>query len=522
MNPSSEPKSLEIDQPFEKPLSISHLFRVLQHYSGVILASLAIAWLLFLALAVAAFLITPSQKVTSVQFRLDFEGASEGRYPNKLKFSPSEIVATPILLHVYNANQLKQYLPFDMFARSVVVLESNLEYEILSNQYRARLSDARLSAIDRDRLEKEFQQKLSSISKHGYAIEYVQAFGRRPPEVAIRKALTDILNRWAWVAVNDQHVLAVDATVLSPHIVDDPAIRSGNIVAGVQILRSRVWRVLQNVHELKALPGASMTRTADQISLDEVAIRLEELVRFRLEPLVASIRPSDLENPAGTLQFLRNQLAYDERMLQAAINRAEAVRQTLAVYSQEQQSRTASSETPPPTPASTTGETVMPQLSDTFLDRLVSLTANAGDRGYRQKLTDDYNRALSLIGPLQEAVAYDRQILAQIQAGGGSGTRDAQAARAELAAVQNELRGLVAKTNELYTLISQNLYPTSQLLTMTAPPVTRTARAISIMRLALYGALVLIVTLLLAVVGVLLHNRMREEESGEPLSPSTD
>ena len=62
-------------------------------------------------------------------------------------------------------------------------------------------------------------------------------------------------------------------------------------------------------------------------------------MRFRLEPLVGVARASGMSpNPSVTIHFLENQLAYDERLLQAAQTAANAARDSLALYSSQQSS----------------------------------------------------------------------------------------------------------------------------------------------------------------------------------------
>jgi hypothetical protein len=513
MNPPSvpQPHAYEYSEAEERPVTVAHIFRVLHKYLPVIVLSMISVAILYLIVATAIYLLAPSARTTFVTFRLDFEGASEGMFPNDLKFAPTDIVATPILLHVYQANQLDRFMTFDRFAKSVSVLESNPEYEKLSTRYRARLADPKLSTVDRERIEKEYDLALASISKHGYALHYIQDKGKRPPETVVRKALIDILNRWADVAVNQQHVLSIDARRLSPAFADDPAFDQGNVVIAIQILRSRIWQVRSTILALERLPGSQLAVTREGVSLEEVALRLEELVRFRLEALAATLGPGAIGDTGTTLQLLQNQLAYDERALKSAQGRAEAIRQTLAIYSREEQGTTVSKSTPAPTTTEGGSETVMPQLSDTFLDRLVGLVGQAQDLKFRQGLTDDFHNALRNVIPLQEAVAYDRELIAQVQSPGGR-TRDQQSARAELVSIRAELRVLIKTLNDLHAIISRTLYPTSQLLTVTAPPVTRVERSLSMTKLGVFGILTLLVGLAATVVAVLLHDRMREEE----------
>src|SRR5258706_9530477 len=134
---------------------------------------------------------------------------------------------------------------------------------------------------------------------------------------------------------------------------------------------------------MRLMPGADLVRTSDHLSLDEIQFRLDEIVRFRLEPLVGLIRNSGLmANPALTIRFLENQLAYDQRLLQARQNEADMIRQALAVYTEQRIEPTlpgteasGGQAKVPGAPRGGNGETVMPQLSETFLDRLLLLTS---------------------------------------------------------------------------------------------------------------------------------------------------
>src|SRR4051794_34857392 len=108
----------------EPPVSVSHFFKVLGAYLPIILLSLAAVAVGYLIVALAIYIQTPSQRVTTMTFRLEFEGAERGEYPNGTKFSSAEIISTPVLLKTFNRNGLSQFTTFSKFARSVFVLES--------------------------------------------------------------------------------------------------------------------------------------------------------------------------------------------------------------------------------------------------------------------------------------------------------------------------------------------------------------------------------------------------------------
>ena len=90
-------------------MSISHLVHTLNAYAPAILLSAAAVTVLYIIIAVAIYVLSPTQRITSQKFRLDFEGASDARYPNGIKFSSSDITSTPILLQVFKDDHLDRF-----------------------------------------------------------------------------------------------------------------------------------------------------------------------------------------------------------------------------------------------------------------------------------------------------------------------------------------------------------------------------------------------------------------------------
>ncbi|MDQ6799754.1 MAG: hypothetical protein M3041_02850, partial [Acidobacteriota bacterium] len=379
----------------------------------MILLAISAIMLAYLIIAILLFLFSPSARVTAQPFRLDFEGAGKGEYPNKTKFNIADIVNGPILTRVWNDNRLGTYLTAGDFSRSVFVLESNRQFDQLAAEYQTRLADPKLSPVDRERLQKEFELKAQSIVKNEYAV-YMnrEQVGRAIPEPLARKVVLDVLNDWADFAVNEQHVIAYQVSVLSPEILKPSPLEEKDAVASIEILRSKANRVSSNLVKMQRLPGAMLARTAtDHLSLEEIRIRIDEILRFRLEPLLVTAvhSPSLVSDRAATLHFLESQLAYDQRQFEAAQYLADSVRESIAVYEQPAVTEPAPLKTAANKPAeqAKANEAVMPQLSDTFLDRLVTLTGRAADAQYRQNVIDEYRRAVADAIPLKLAVAYD-------------------------------------------------------------------------------------------------------------------
>lgn len=510
----------------QHPVSISHLVHTLRNYLPVIALGLACVMVAYVIIATAAYLLSPSQRMTSQSFRLDFRGAERGEYPNGMKFSTNEIISTPVLLKVWTQNNISRFLEFPEFSRSLVVLEANRAVDALTRDYQARLSDPKLTPIDRERIQREFELKLGGINKGHYALHYMRNIsGTDIPEELVRKVLNDVLTEWANHVASEQHVLDYRMSVLSPDVVSATPIDGTNPLINIDMLRARALRARENVYHMSGVPGAVVARTkGDNLSLSDIDIRLDELVRFRLEPLSHRVAAGRLDDRAETIRFLESQLAFDQRMLEAQRSIGEASRRALAMYlvSSEQaleMSLPTPGENGSATPKSS-AETVMPQLSDSFLERLMQLTASSVDNSYRQKLTDEYRLSALKGVPLQEAVAYHETVLRLARAGVTSDTISREMVDQQIVTTRNEVRGLVTKMNEIYRVLSSNLNASTELITRTGVPTTRVSRMISLRQLALYGVLTAFVALPLLILLCLIHNRVREEdEAAEVIRP---
>ena len=498
------------------PVSLSHLFHTVRSYLPIIAMAMAAIMVTYAVFALLSYLTAPRQRVTSRAFRLAFERAAAGEYPNGTKFSSAEIVATPVLLKVYQENDLARYVTFPQFAEAVFILESSEAYNALVLEYQARLADPRLSTIDRERIQKEYDLKRASLSKADLTINFLRTKAATDIPVSLAyKVLDDILVTWAAIAANEQHVLEYQISVLSPDFIRETELERKDPVIAIHVLRSKIIRAIENIELIRDLPSAELARTKkDRVSLADIKLRLEDMVRFRLEPLASSVRPTDT---ASAIHFLERQLAYDMRVLKAHRDAASSVREALAVY-EKTQPQPSSAMQPANGETTTAGgnsgnDSVV--LNEGFLDRLISLTSNSADVLFRQKLVDEYRKLQMKAIPLEFAVAYDTQILGELRSGGRGAAPAPEDAIQQINVTRSEVQALLVSVNEIYQLVSRHLNPSTHLYTPTAPPVTRTERSVSLARLALYGGIVFLLSLPVVIGLCLLHHRVRVEEYQE-------
>lgn len=122
----------------------------------------------------------------------------------------------------------------------------------------------------------------------------------------------------------------------------------------------------------------------------------------------------------------------------------------------------------------------MPQINDTFIDRLMQITSSASDHEFRQRLADRYRVAAEAIAPLEQAVDYDRSVLALVRGTSAGGGTSRGAVEQQIGATRQEVRQLVVQIHEIYKVLSANLNPSTEHMTATGAPTTRVDRTMSI------------------------------------------
>jgi hypothetical protein len=497
-------------EPESRKLTLEGVLAVIRKHGSHIQLTMIAFVLMYLLAAVAVMLLVPSVRSTNLKFRLEFRGAEEGMYPNGTKFSASEIVSVPILLRVYNANELGTYTTFERFKSSIFVMQSNDALDRLNWEYRSKLSDTKLTSVERAELEREFHEKRAALSQAEYSLVLsTKSRLRAIPSSMRSKVLSDVLSTWAETTLSDKGVSLYDISILSSGVFDRAQLTSYDYIIALDLVRSRIDRVISNVDELLSLPGAKVLRTGDgQRSLAELRVRLVDTLDFRLRPLLGMILANGIsKNPTASFEFLRTQIKFNELETAEATARVDAVRDALATYVERRQATSSTASTTP------TGN-VIPQIDESFLNRIVEMTGEANDLAYRQSLVDSLRAHAMLVVPLEAEARYYRTMLDSFQGTLRSATAD------ETALIENELNAIVsdavastADVNEIYATLSKDLNPSTILYSLTGPITKSVDRGISPVTLLLVGIFLLLLAFPAVVAGFVIHEMVASEET---------
>lgn len=508
------PQSMEEDE--RDTIRLMPLVDTVWEYRWVIGIGLTIVLGILVVGALLLQPLLPSERIAVVAFRIDMVGAVEGQYPNGARFSPNDIIAMPVLTQVYDSNGLQSLGSFADFASAFLIESGSLRRDSLVSEYQAKLADAKLTPVERRSLEEEFENKLDALNTPDYRL----SFRRRErvfhlPEPILTKVLQDTLATWARQADDRKGALRYNLPVLSGNILNWDAIVDEDYLIGIDMLRGKVDRVLENIEKLATLPGADAIRSGpNKQSFAETRVALEDLRRFKIEPLLGFARSSGLSKQPDLLRVY-----VDNQLFQVQLKRDQALRQAAAIELSLQQyalQKSGSAGTPSvPIPGMQrpqgTGDTpaVIPQFSESFLDRLVQMSSKSDDVGYRQRLTDDIIRQRLLTAELETESAYYDSLKRSL-----SGFRLASGSKETSAVVERRLKDAfdeVARAlqhiNALYDQISKNnLNPTTMLYTVTMPVTQQRIGSLPRRTLQMWGLLVLLGSLTLLIAGSLAHH----------------
>lgn len=363
-----------------------------------------------------AYVLIPTYRESTLIFRLTFSSAQKGLYPNGTQFFPADIVGERVLQEVYRQNSLAKYIDFDDFKKAFTVLTNNPELDRLRRETEPRLEDRHLESTDRIKLEDEYEDKIKSLKNNELTLVCAMGdkFARWPADLTAR-VMNEILSTWAEQSKN-RGIFKFDIDVLSSNLVRDNLLEDEDYPILVDQLRILIHRIENNLDELSKIPGVHLIRVGEhKVSLGEIRASLEDSLRFRL---------SVIQGPIYTFGIFKNRLLAEvyinERLFrlqleaQEIASKAEVLPQAMNIYLSSRNvagrvgEGTPSQQGTSPIPFNNTNA-VIPQISESFIDRVVSLSTQNADLAFRQELSrDEIDIAKELAANSSERQIYEK------------------------------------------------------------------------------------------------------------------
>lgn len=498
---SDSPRNTETE---DEGVSLAEVFRPIAGRGAWIRKITLVAGLLALLGGIFYLVLQPAVRVASLQFVPTFDRADKGEYPNGLPFSSADIVSPLILSQVYAANQIGEFCAEDRFAAGFVVLESSPELQFLRQEVDARLSDARLTVIERQRIQEEYVERRETLHPR-YALQFIQPRDCKAiPEPLVLKAMTEVLQGWATDAVQRRGVMRLRVSILSPAIFDQADTRPENELIRADLLRQAVARVISNISAVEALPGAQLIRGSDRnVSFAEVRAELEDLQASRLGPVIALAGRGLGEQASRWAQQALQTATNRQRVVQG---RAEAYARALREYSGVPTAARQPDRAAGGSPATSDVQSLTPEIDSTFIDRIVQLSAS--NTAFRQEITRQAIAASVEAVELSAVVEQYRQLIAWLGDPPPAGT---EPVAAMLARFSTQAREATKRFNEIYEEFSKRATSASAVMyRIEAPPHLEIIRTFDFRRLMLFVVFVLLVVPVLLIIVILARYHSRQ------------
>jgi hypothetical protein len=458
------------------------------------------------AVAAALFWLQPVRRASVLEFRPTFTGAGGGTYPNGLPFSPNDVAAASVLDLVYDGNSLAEYCSREAFRGGFFVEQRSDQSSFLDAEYQARLSEARLTPVERQRIQEEYEAKRAALPLQ-FRLVFVKP---RPcaaiPQVVVAKVMTDVLTTWAYESESKRGVMNFQVEVFTPAIMDVGLGDEASRLLRADLIRTALWRVADNIKAVGEIPGAELVRLgSSRTTFAELGNKVVDLVRSRLEPLVVSAGQSVVRESTA---WVMETVGSAEREQNAAEGRAAAYLSALREYSGAAQTAQANRASTPTTSQGSDVQTLTPQVDRSFIDRIVEMSE--ANTTFRRELTESMVEASVDAVAAKDRADYYRRLLVALRAPGSSSLGPAEV-DARLGEIVTEAKALIADFNNLYDEFSRVSLRAAASMYQTDKPVTTevsrdfTARDLLVMILGTFLA-----TLLLAFGFFVVRDRLRE------------
>jgi hypothetical protein len=525
-------------QPGEEDgISLKPILITLWGRRWILGGTVAAAMLLFALAAAGLYALAPRERVASIAFRTMFDGSDRGRYPNGTPFSSADVIASPVLTDVFAQNDMERFGPFEDFKNAIFVVDSSPEINMLSYAYEAKLSEPRLTPVMRASLEEEFRRKRESMP-----VSYSLNFRRTErtklmPPALMSKVLHDTLATWARHAAQRKGVLKYDVAVLSRNILPASLVETEDYIVIVDILRSKILRTLANIDRVAGLPGANIARTGERkVSLAEVRANLQDVYRFKVQPLIGLIRSTGLsKDPQLAILYLENQLFQNRLDGTEADGRVRTLQNSLRQYMQEDRQLVAAPQQSGQPAEGAPGQpmgTIIPQFGESFLDRLAQMSTQNNDVKFRQDITERVIAEGVKAVALEKDTAYYQDLITSLKGALGrraSGEppavreRAGELVKARAAEALDDLLQSLDQVNAIYAQLSaDNLNPDTMLYAITAPFSVRATSALNRRAIAFAGIMVFLLSAVAAAFACLGYGYFRREIAGpRATTPST-
>lgn len=499
-------------QPSEsprEPFSLLPLLTILWGYRRPALLAILTVVVLYTTYALTVTLRAPVERTAAVGFRVLFEGAESGQYPNGDPFSPSDVVSVAVLSKVHTDNDLQRYLSIEELKAALVVTQSSPELIIMTQAYEARLANPSLTQVARAEIEQEFLQRRAALRVPEMALQFVRnAQAQAMPDELLQKVLLEILDTWATFSRDRRGVQMYSIEVLSGSFADQEFGREVSVPIKIDMLRRRVDSLIHQSDVLAEIPGVHhLTATPSGRTNAEIRSQLDDLRGFELQiALSSSLRSLLPADAVATDIYLRTRLNEVERKLAQQRSALKRFEETLGVFSADSiPTQQATGRTDRAPQGGQDAQQV--QLSESLLTTLMAMARRQEDFEYRRTLAGRIIAVNNEVAILEGEKTFYLQAIEDLSR--RSGSARTAAIEASFAGIEAQIKAALTAQHDIYKQISALHLDRGGIYRVTVGYGSTTRRGVMVDNLIYGGLSVLLLSLILIPLACLGHHTLR-------------
>jgi hypothetical protein len=295
-------------------------------------------------------------------------------------------------------------------------------------------------------------------------------------------------------------------------------------IISLDMTRNAIQKVQAAAAAIQAIPGANVMRVGPKrLALTDIQSNLDDLLRFRINPMIGFVRSIGVtKNAALTIQYLRNQLFTIGLERDAANRKSEVYADSLRRYVTERPGVSADSAGTAARAAGATGAgsvpALIPQLGDSFFDRLIELGTKGDDTVYRQELVNKATDVGMTLAGFEKETAYYKDLLLVFESASkkpnmGDQKQFLAVFQSRYPKIFEELLTSIDNVSLFYdTLSQQNLNPTTLLVEITTPATVNSESALAFSRVLVAAVVYFMFVGVVVIVWIFVSARFREEK----------
>jgi len=429
---------------------------------------------------------TPTISYGSLGISMNFLGAQKGEYPNRLPFSPEDLLSRSVLRPVYAKHRLQDFCSFENFEAGLSIRQDGRALEALDREYGDRLADSKVLGPERLRLQEEFKSRMETAQSTEYQLIWVQPGRNIPPDLQA-KVLEDIPRTWAEEAVQVKRVLEFPVPLPNARAPFDLEYASANLLGAFDQLAERAGSLGAGLGAIASLPGANQASLPDGVGLIDLQIRHRSFVEQDLEAFENRILFQ--QGAAAETLLIQEALTFQirsrEEELELAQRRVEVLTRSLDDYLLGRRLKNPPAEKPSapaePTPEAAETSTLEDRANSEIplLGRLEEVATLQQEQAYRKNFIEKITRAREDASLKQARLEESRRNIFLVKKAVVAPSLVASPAKTgattdpgadpglasspfppldplEFAAVWNQLNDLIGKSVDLVAVISRN------------------------------------------------------------------